>query len=71
MNTLFDLPLVREDNLLRRFEEIHNFIYAHDGLSPQETLEEFIRKVWFNTTPQTCLRLCGGSNKATPTKIWY
>ncbi|MDR1115241.1 MAG: hypothetical protein LBL33_03680 [Tannerella sp.] len=31
----------------------------------------FIRKVWFNTPPQTCLRLCGGSNKATPTKIWY
>jgi hypothetical protein len=26
----------------------------------------FIRKVWFNTPP-----LCGGSNKATPTKIWY
>jgi type I restriction enzyme M protein len=43
MDTLFDLPLVREDNLLRRFEEIHDFIYAHDGLSPQETLEEFIK----------------------------
>jgi type I restriction enzyme M protein len=43
MDALFDLPLVREDNLLRRFEEIHDFIYAHDGLSPQETLEEFIK----------------------------
>jgi hypothetical protein len=28
---------------LRRFEEIHDFIYAHDGLSPQEILEEFIK----------------------------
>lgn len=43
MDTLFDLPLVREDNILRRFEEIHDFIYAHDGLSPQETLDEFIK----------------------------
>jgi len=43
MNTLFDLPLMREDNLLRIFEEIHDYIYAHDGLSPQETLEEFIK----------------------------
>jgi type I restriction enzyme M protein len=43
MNTLFDLPLEREDNLLRIFEEIHNYIYAHDGLSPQEILEEFIK----------------------------
>ncbi|MDR2409859.1 MAG: N-6 DNA methylase [Bacteroidales bacterium] len=43
MDTLFDIPLVREDNLLRRFEEIHDFIYAHDGLSPRETLEEFIK----------------------------
>jgi hypothetical protein len=34
-----------------------------------------IRKVWFNTPPQTCLpqicALCGGSSKATPTKISY
>jgi type I restriction enzyme M protein len=34
---------MREDNLLRKFEEIHDYIYAHDGLSPQETLEEFIK----------------------------
>jgi type I restriction enzyme M protein len=41
--TLFEMPLLREDKLLRRFEEIHDFIYSHDGLSPQETLEEFIK----------------------------
>ncbi|MFN0204444.1 MAG: N-6 DNA methylase [Bacteroidia bacterium] len=43
MNLLFDLPLSKEDNLLKRFEEIHNYIYANDGLSPQQTLEEFVK----------------------------
>lgn len=35
--------LSNADNLLRRFEEIHNYIYANDGLSTQQTLEEFIK----------------------------
>lgn len=43
MNSLFDLQLTKEDNLLKRFEEIHNYIYANDGLSPQQTLEEFVK----------------------------
>lgn len=43
MNSLFDLPLSKEDNLLKKFEEIHNYIYANDGLSPQQTLEEFVK----------------------------
>ena len=43
MNTLLDLTLTREDNLLKKFEEIHNYIYANDGLSPQQVLEEFIK----------------------------
>lgn len=43
MNTLFDLPLTKEDNLLKKFEEIHDYIYANDGLSPQQTLEEFVK----------------------------
>lgn len=43
MNTLFDIQLSKEDNLLKRFEEIHDFIYANDGLSPQQTLEEFVK----------------------------
>ncbi|MDR1652080.1 MAG: N-6 DNA methylase [Prevotellaceae bacterium] len=42
-NLLFDIPLSKEDNLLRRFEEIHDFIYANDGLSPQQALEEFVK----------------------------
>ncbi len=43
MGTLFDIQLSKEDNLLKRFEEIHDFIYANDGLSPQQTLEEFVK----------------------------
>jgi type I restriction enzyme M protein len=43
MNLLFDLPLSKEDNLLKRFEEIHDYIYANDGLSPQQTLTEFVK----------------------------
>jgi type I restriction enzyme M protein len=43
MKTLFDLPLSKEDNLLKKFEEIHDYIYANDGLSPQQTLEEFVK----------------------------
>jgi type I restriction enzyme M protein len=37
------MPLAKEDHLLRRFEEIHDYIYAHDGLSPQQALEEFVK----------------------------
>jgi len=40
---LFDFELKPEDNLLKRFEEIHDFIYANDGLSPQQTLNEFLK----------------------------
>lgn len=43
MNSLFDIELSKEDNLLKRFEEIHDYIYANDGLSPQQTLEEFVK----------------------------
>lgn len=39
---LFETELVREDNLLKRFEEIHDYIYANDGLSAHQTLNEFI-----------------------------
>ncbi|TAH08706.1 MAG: hypothetical protein EAZ14_09510 [Runella slithyformis] len=41
--TLFDVPLSKEDNLLKKFEEIHDYIYANDGLSSQQTLEEFVK----------------------------
>lgn len=43
MNSLFEIQLNKEDNLLKKFEEIHDHIYANDGLSPQQTLEEFIK----------------------------
>lgn len=35
--------MITSDNLLKKFEEIHNFIYANDGLSPQQTLDEFLK----------------------------
>ena len=38
MELLFDIELSKEDNLLKRFEEIHDYIYANDGLSPRHTL---------------------------------
>lgn len=34
---------LQEDGLLKKFEEIHDFIYANDGLSPQQTLNEFLK----------------------------
>ena len=43
MSSLFELELSKEDNLLKKFEEIHDYIYANDGLSPQQTLEEFVK----------------------------
>jgi type I restriction enzyme M protein len=39
--TLFELH--KDDNLLQTFEAIHNYIYANDGLSPQQTLEEIVK----------------------------
>lgn len=35
--------LQKNENLLQLFEVIHNYIYANDGLSPQQTLEEMTR----------------------------
>jgi type I restriction enzyme M protein len=43
MDTLFAFPLSKDDNLLKKFKEIHDFIYANDGLSTQQTLEEFVK----------------------------
>ena len=40
---LFDTELKQENNLLKKFEEIHDFIYANDGLSSQQTLNEFLK----------------------------
>ncbi len=43
MGLNLNFELNKTDKLLRKFEEIHNFIYANDGLSTQQTLEEFIK----------------------------
>ena len=43
MNSFFEKQLTKEDNLLKKFEEIHDYIYANDGLSAQQTLEEFVK----------------------------
>jgi type I restriction enzyme M protein len=46
MADLFDSLLDKEDNLLKQFENIHDHIYSHEGLSPQETLEEFVKVIF-------------------------
>jgi type I restriction enzyme M protein len=57
MKSFFNTPLSKEDNLLKRFEEIHDYIYSNDGLSPQQTLEEFIKvlfiKICDENNPQS------------------
>lgn len=55
MNLLFDTPLSKEDNLLKRFEEIHDYIYSNDGLSPQQTLEEFVKILFIKIYDENAL----------------
>jgi len=43
----------KEDNLLKRFEEIHDYIYSNDGLSPQQTLEEFVKLLFIKVFDET------------------
>lgn len=43
MNLLSQLTLFQEENLLKLFSQIHNYIYSNDGLSPQQTLEEIVK----------------------------
>lgn len=44
-NTVMQTSLFGDDldNLLKRFEDIHNYLYANDGLSEQEVLEEIVK----------------------------
>ncbi len=51
MNTTLDL--IKEDNILKRFEEIHNLIYANDGLSTQEVLDEMIKILFIKFYDET------------------
>lgn len=43
MNAFFHSTLFKKENLLKIFEEIHDHIYANDGLSPQQALEEIVK----------------------------
>ncbi len=43
MNLPVSFEMSHEDNLLRKFESIHNYVYANDGLSTQQTLEEVVK----------------------------
>ncbi|NJK84591.1 MAG: hypothetical protein HC912_13200 [Saprospiraceae bacterium] len=38
---IFDLQ--KETSLLKKFSEIHNSIYANDGLSAQQALDELLK----------------------------
>lgn len=48
--TLFALQ--KDDNLLQLFEAIHNYIYANDGLSPQQTLEEMVKVLFIKVADE-------------------
>jgi len=48
-----NLFLYVEDNLLKKFEEVHNFIYANDGLSEQQVLDELIKILFIKFTDET------------------
>ena len=44
----------QDDGLLKKFEEIHDFIYANDGLSPQQTLNEFLKILFIKVYDEKC-----------------
>jgi type I restriction enzyme M protein len=46
------LSLSKESNLLKKFEDIHNYIYANDGLSEQQVLDEFIKILFIKFTDE-------------------
>lgn len=68
-------PLEKNDSLLRIFEDVHNHIYANDGLSPEQALEEAIKilflkiydeknkKYEFKITPNEFDNITNGKNE--------
>ncbi len=58
MKLFSDSQLFKEDNLLKLFENIHDYIYANDGLSSQQTLEEIIKILFIKLFDEN-----SGSNK--------
>ncbi|HNI44282.1 MAG TPA: N-6 DNA methylase, partial [Chitinophagales bacterium] len=61
MTLLLANTLSKEDNLLKRFSEIHHHIYANDGLSTQQALEEFVKvlflKIYCENTHSTYFQI--------------
>lgn len=67
--------LEKNDGLLRVFEDVHNHIYANDGLSPEQALEEAIKilflkifdeknkKFEFKITPSEYENITNGKNE--------
>lgn len=75
--TFFEKPsLEKNDSLLRVFEDVHNHIYANDGLSPEQALEEAIKllflkiydekneKYEFKITPTEYENIVNGKSEA-------
>ena len=62
--TQTEFSLSKEDSLLKCFEEIHDYIYAHDGLSPQQTLEEFTKILFVKIDDEQNEKACFRSIKS-------
>ncbi len=64
----FQSELFKDDNLLRRFEKIHDYIYANDGLSSQQTLEAIVKilfvKIYDEKNSHTKFNISSGEIKA-------
>jgi type I restriction enzyme M protein len=75
MSEQLEFTLSKDDELLKRFEEIHDFIYSNDGLSAQQALEEFVKilfvKILAENNGDSAFAITGGEwenikNKNTP-----
>ena len=53
------LSIGDHDSILRLFGQVHNHIYANEGLSPTEALEEFVKVLFTKLTDER-------ENQATP-----
>jgi type I restriction enzyme M protein len=53
MNLLSNFPTLPENNLLKIFRQIHNYIYSNDGFSPQESLEEMVKVLFMKIFAET------------------
>jgi type I restriction enzyme M protein len=59
MTRELNFGLSSAESLLKHFEDIHDYIYAHDGLSPHETLEQMLYVLLMKMTDErTSQSLC-------------